>query len=146
MVPRSTQASVAPDNRVIARVWHGVVPIEKADGYAEYLADSDLGVRAYQAIPGNRGVSLLRRVEGNRAHFLLISFWESEEAVREYTGPDIEGARYFRYDLECLLEPERNVAHYEVLHTENGVTHRTQDRHSATVERALSLAVPSGLW
>ena len=107
---------------MIARVWHGVVPVEKADGYAGYLADSDLGVRAYQAIRGNRGVSLLRRVEGKRVHFLLISFWESAEAIREYTGPDIERARYFSYDLECLEEPELNVAHYEVLsRAENGV-------------------------
>lgn len=100
---------------MIARVWHGVASLEKADGYAEYLAGSDLGVRGYQAIPGNRGVSLLRRVEGDRVHFLLISFWESSEAIREYAGPHITRARYFTYDLECLLEPEPNVSHYEVL-------------------------------
>ena len=33
---------------MIARVWNGVVPVEKASGYSEYLANSDLGVRAYQ--------------------------------------------------------------------------------------------------
>jgi heme-degrading monooxygenase HmoA len=106
---------------MIARMWHGVVPVEKADCYARYLADSDLGVRAYQAICGNRGVSLLRRVEGNRIHFLLISFWDSEAAVREYTGPDIERARYFEYDLECLVEPEETVTHYEVVRAPDGV-------------------------
>ena len=107
---------------MIARVWHGAVPVDKADGYAEYLANSDLGVRGYQAIPGNRGVTLFRRVEGRRVHFLLISLWESEEAIREYAGPDIEAARYFRYDLECLVEPEPRVMHYEVLTTVvNGV-------------------------
>lgn len=100
---------------MIARVWHGVVSFDKADGYAEYLADSDLGVRAYRAIPGNRGVSLLRRVEGDRVHFQLISFWESTEAIEKYAGADIARARYFTYDLECLLEPEPNVTHYEVL-------------------------------
>ena len=100
---------------MIARVWHGVVPLEKADGYFGYLADSDLGVRAYQAIPGNRGTSLLRRTEGNRVHFLLISFWDSEAAIREYTGPDIDRAQYFEYDRECLVEPEPTVAHYEVV-------------------------------
>jgi heme-degrading monooxygenase HmoA len=100
---------------MIARVWHGIVPVEKTDGYAEYLAGSDLGVRAYQAIRGNRGASLLRRAEGHRVHFLLISLWESAEAIREYTGPDTERARYFSYDLECLVEPEPSVAHYEVL-------------------------------
>jgi heme-degrading monooxygenase HmoA len=100
---------------MIARVWHGVVPAEKADGYADYLAHSDLGVRAYQAIRGNKGASLLRRAEGPVVHFLLISYWESAGAIREYTGPDMERAQYFDYDLECLVDPEPTVAHYEVL-------------------------------
>ena len=100
---------------MIARVWHGVVPVEKADGYARYLADSDRGVQAYQAIRGNRGVSLLRRAEGDRVHFLLISFWDSAAAIREYAGSDIDRAQYFDYDRECLLEPEPTVQHYEVI-------------------------------
>jgi heme-degrading monooxygenase HmoA len=100
---------------MIARVWHGVVPLEKADGYGTYLADSDLGVRDYQRVPGNHGVYLLRRGQGDRVHFLLISLWKSREAIEGYAGPDIEQARYFPFDRECLLEPEPNVAHYEVL-------------------------------
>jgi heme-degrading monooxygenase HmoA len=100
---------------MIARVWQGVVPAEKADGYARYLADSELGVKAYRAIPGNRGALLLRRRDGSRTHFLLISLWESEDAVRAYAGPEIERAQYFDLDLECLLDPEPIVPHYEVL-------------------------------
>jgi heme-degrading monooxygenase HmoA len=100
---------------MIARVWHGVVPAEKAEGYGRYLAESDRGVRDYRRIPGNRGVCLLRRAEGGRVHFLLLSFWDSREAIQAYAGPEIERARYFPYDLECLVDPEPNVAHYEVL-------------------------------
>jgi len=100
---------------MIARVWHGVVPVEKADGCGKYLSVSDLGVRDYRRMPGNRGVCLFRRAEGDRVHFLLISLWDSREAIEGYAGPDIERARYFPYDRECLLEPETNVAHYEVL-------------------------------
>ena len=107
---------------MIARVWHGVVPAEKAEGYAEYLACSELGVPAYQAIPGNRGAALVRRAEGSIVHFLLISYWDSPDAIRRYTGPDMERAQYFTYDLECLVDPEPAVAHFEVLtRVENGV-------------------------
>ena len=100
---------------MIARVWQGVVPLEKAEGYGKYLAESDRGVRDYQGVPGNRGVCLLRRVQGDRVQFLLISLWDSREAIEGYAGPDIEQARYFTYDRECLLDPEPTVAHYEVL-------------------------------
>ena len=100
---------------MVARVWHGVVPREKADGYGTYLSDSDRGVRDYQRLPGNRGVCLLRRDEGDRAHFLLISLWDSRAAIEGYAGKDIDRAQYFPYDRECLLEPEPNVTHYDVL-------------------------------
>lgn len=100
---------------MIARVWHGVVPVEKAEGYASYLADSERGVSDYERLPGNRGAWLLRRAEGERVHFLLISLWDSRKAIEAYAGPDIDRAQYFPYDRECLLDPEPNVAHYEVL-------------------------------
>jgi len=100
---------------MIARVWQGIVPAEKAEAYARYLAESDLGIRGYRSIRGNRGVSLLRRVEAGGVRFLLISLWDSEEAIREYAGADMGRARYFDFDRECLLDPDPNVAHYEVL-------------------------------
>jgi heme-degrading monooxygenase HmoA len=100
---------------VIARVWHGVVPAEKAEGYEKYLAESERGVRDYQSTPGNRGATLLRRSEGGRVHFLFLSLWESAEAIRRYAGADIDRAQYFPYDLECLIDPEPDVVHYEVV-------------------------------
>ena len=100
---------------MIARVWHGVVPLDRADEYARYLTDSDRGVADYQRLPGHHGVTLLRRVDGDRVHFTLISLWASREAIRAYTGPDVERAQYFARDLECLIDPEPTVAHHEVL-------------------------------
>jgi len=102
---------------MIARLWHGVVPMEKAEGYARYLSDSERGVRDYRGTPGNRGAYLMRRTVGERVHFLLISLWESRDAIRAYAGPDIEQARYFPYDLECLIDPATHVTHYEVVAT-----------------------------
>src|SRR5512138_2229586 len=100
---------------MIARVWHGVVPAEKADDYARYLVDSDRGVKDYERLPGNRGVTLLRRADGERVHFLLLSLWDSREAIAAYAGADIERAQYFAFDLECLIDPEPTVSHHEVL-------------------------------
>lgn len=100
---------------MVARVWHGVVPVEKAEGYGRYLADSERGVGDYRRVPGNRGVLLLRRAEGDRVRFMLVSLWDSREAIEGYAGADIERAQYFPYDLECLLDPDPGVAHYDVL-------------------------------
>lgn len=98
---------------MIARTWHGVTPAAKADAYFRYLMES--GVKAYRATPGNRGVYVLRRTEGDRAHFLLLSLWDSLDAIRAFAGQDFEKARYFPEDQEFLLEFEPTVGHYEVL-------------------------------
>jgi len=98
---------------VIARLWHGAVPASKAREYERYLEAT--GIPDYRATQGNRGVLVLRRLEGDRAHFLLISFWESLEAIRGFAGDDLERARYYPEDAQYLVELEPRVTHYEVL-------------------------------
>ena len=98
---------------MIARTWHGVVPAAKADRYAAYVQKT--GVKELRATPGNRGVYVWRRVEGDRAHFQVISLWESREAIRAFAGEEIERARYYPEDASYLLELEPNVTHYEVV-------------------------------
>jgi hypothetical protein len=36
-------------------------------------------------------------MEGDTAHFMMITFWESEEVIRAFAGDDISVAKY--YDL-----------------------------------------------
>lgn len=98
---------------MIARIWHGVVPAEKASEYHEYLLKT--GVPDYRSTPGNRGVYVLMRLEGKRAHFVLTSLWKSLDMIRAFAGDDIERARYYPEDTEYLLELEPTVKHYEVL-------------------------------
>jgi heme-degrading monooxygenase HmoA len=40
----------------------------------------------YRSTPGNKGAYALRRMEGDTAHFLMITFWESEEAIHRLCG------------------------------------------------------------
>ncbi len=81
---------------MIARLWHGAVPAAKADEYMRYLERT--GLPDYRATPGNRGVYVLRRAEEGVAHFLLVSLWESREAIRAFAGDDMERARYYPED------------------------------------------------
>ncbi|MET0399642.1 MAG: antibiotic biosynthesis monooxygenase [Longimicrobiaceae bacterium] len=97
---------------MIARLWHGAVPADRADAYLEYL--NRTGVPDYRATGGNRGVQVLRREEDGRTHFLLVSLWASWDAVRAFAGDDPERARYYPEDDEFLLELEPRVTHYEV--------------------------------
>lgn len=98
---------------MIARMWHGVTAAERADEYLDYL--NETGVPDYRETEGNRGVYVLRRIEGDRAHFLTVSFWGSIEEVKAFAGQDPEKARYYPEDEEFLLEFEPVVRHYDVV-------------------------------
>ena len=101
---------------MIARIWRGHTPEEKADQYLDYLKAT--GLRDYRATEGNRGVRVLRRTSDGRAEFLLISLWESFDAIRKFVGEDFERAVYYPEDKNYLLGFEPTVAHYEVLFDE----------------------------
>ncbi len=98
---------------MIARIWHGAVPEAQGEAYTDFL--DRIGIRDYLATPGNRGVKVLRRTEGGLTHFLLVTFWESEEAIRRFAGDDLLRARYYPEDDGFLIEKEAEVVHYEVI-------------------------------
>ena len=98
---------------MIARIWHGRTQASDGDAYREYVMES--GVKELQRTPGNRGVYLLRAVREEVAEFLVVSLWDSFDAIRAFAGEDLGKARYFDQDRKFLLEFEPNVVHYEVL-------------------------------
>ncbi len=99
---------------MIARTWHGRVAASDADAYYDYLLRT--GVFDYRATEGNRGVLVQRRIEGDVAHFVLTTIWDSVDAIKAFAGEDYELARYYPpEDDEYLLEKERYVTHAEVL-------------------------------
>jgi heme-degrading monooxygenase HmoA len=59
----------------------------------------------------------LRRTHEGNTEFLLISYWDSYEAIRAFAGDDLERAVYYPRDQEFLLELEPKVTHYEVATT-----------------------------
>ncbi len=55
---------------MIARIWHGRVPADKADAHHQYLLKT--GVADYRSTPGNCGAYVMRRVEDQVAHFEVL--------------------------------------------------------------------------
>ncbi len=97
---------------MIARLWHGITPKEKTEAYLQLL--NRTGVPDLRATPGNRGVYVMHHIEGELTHFILISLWDSEEAIRRFAGEDVTRARYYPEDHDFLLELEPIVTHYQV--------------------------------
>lgn len=98
---------------MIARIWRGITPQSKSNEYLEFLGKT--GIPDYLGTEGNRGVYVLRRNRDGHSEFLLLSLWDSFDAIRKFSGPDIEKAVYYPEDPAFLIELEPNVAHYEVM-------------------------------
>ena len=117
LVPQPN-ASASPSVRpkpMIARVWHGRTLAAKADAYQNYL--NATGVARMLRTEGNHGVEVLRRSDGPRTDFVVISYWESIEAVQRFAGADYGKAVILDRDREYLVEVEPEVVHYEVVRT-----------------------------
>jgi heme-degrading monooxygenase HmoA len=101
---------------MIARIWRGAVRADDAAAYASYIQQT--GIEDYQKTPGNHGAWVLRKAEGDRAEFVIVSFWESREAIESFAGQDIENAVFYPEDERFLVERDLTVRHYEVVGTE----------------------------
>lgn len=98
---------------MIARTWRGATKAEDAEAYLEYLHQT--GFAEFRKVPGNRGAMGFRRIVGDRAEFIVLSLWESEDAIRQFAGEDIERAVFYPEDDRFLIERENRVSHYEVV-------------------------------
>ena len=100
------------DGEIVVRIWHGRVPRGKAEAYRDFLVRR--AVPDYESVEGNLGVEILMAEEGDVADFLVLSYWESMDAVRRFAGEDYERAKYYEEDKDFLLEFEPYVRHYRL--------------------------------
>jgi heme-degrading monooxygenase HmoA len=98
---------------MIARIWRGVVREADKDIYLDYLKKT--GLQEYTETPGNRGVFTLRRVADGKCEFLLLTLWDSWDAIKAFAGDDYEKAVYYPEDEKYLLDREPLVEHYELM-------------------------------
>ena len=98
---------------MIARIWYGRTLDSQGDEYFEYIRKT--GVKECRSTEGNRGVYVLRRFENGKAEFQMITLWDSFEAIKRFSGPEIDKAVYFPDDKKYLLELDPQVTHFEVI-------------------------------
>jgi len=98
---------------MIARIWRGTVRESDKDTYYTYLQET--GLKEYVSVAGNRGIHTLRSVKDGRCEFLILTFWDSWDAIKAFAGPEYEKAVYYPEDKRFLLEMRPFVDHYELL-------------------------------
>jgi heme-degrading monooxygenase HmoA len=107
------ESNLLKETRMIARMWHGRVPVSKANAYREFL--NQRAIPDYQSVAGNLSVHILERQEGEVTHFVTLTFWENMGVIRGVAGEAVEQAKYYPEDQAFLLEFEPTVVHYHVV-------------------------------
>jgi heme-degrading monooxygenase HmoA len=106
----ASPGAAAANGTKIARIFRGQTLTAKADEYERYITP---GIEKILATPGNQGVTVLRRAEGDRTEFLVVSYWESIDAVKRFAGEDYQKPVLLPRDREYLTA-EPSVSHFEV--------------------------------
>lgn len=95
---------------MIARLWRGAAADRRnADAYVHHLktnVEPEL-----KGIAGYRELRLLRR----HHEFLVITFWDSMDAVQRFAGADPEKAVVEPEACAVLADYDDFVRHYEVV-------------------------------
>jgi len=100
---------------MIVRTWHGRTTLSDADAYEAFMARR--AAPDYGSVEGLKQLFFTRRDEGDIAHFLLITVWDSMDAVKAFAGDDPAKAKYYPEDDRYLLEKEDCSLNHRVFFT-----------------------------
>jgi heme-degrading monooxygenase HmoA len=98
---------------MIARTWWGATRAEDAADYLDYLRKT--GLAEYARVPGHRRTLTMRRIAQGRAEFLIVTLWNSMDAVRRFAGDDPERAVFYPEDDRYLVARDEQARHFEVV-------------------------------
>jgi hypothetical protein len=98
-----------PIQPAIARIWRGRTRRDRADEYEAYNHGAGIKPLIEKAL----AVQTLREDREHETEFMTISYWESIEAMRRFTGSDPTRIHHLERDEEFLIELPRKV---QVLH------------------------------
>ncbi len=97
---------------MIVRQWKGRTRTVQRASYLKYLEAT--GLKEYASTTGNRGVLVLTREVEDTTEFVLLSFWESMEAVCRFAGPEPHRAVFYPEDDRFLVARDLSVSHHEL--------------------------------
>jgi heme-degrading monooxygenase HmoA len=98
---------------MIVRAWRGYASAAAPEAYPKHLLEK---VRPkLERLAGFRGLTLLRRRIGEEFEYLVLTHWESTDAIRAFAGDEPERAVVEPEARAALVRFDDRVTHYDVL-------------------------------
>ena len=99
---------------MIERHWKGIAKLEEADNYIEHLLKDTFP--KIEMIKGFIRASILKRPVQQGMEFLIITVWNSMEAIQQFAGVTPESAVVPLSVQKMMIWYDNDVVHYEVVH------------------------------
>lgn len=97
---------------MIERHWGGVARKEKAQEYIDHLKNDTF--RKLKLIRGFVSASILKKDLPEGVEFLIVTKWETLDAIKEFAGEKIDIAVVPKPVRDIMLKYDDHVTHYEV--------------------------------
>jgi heme-degrading monooxygenase HmoA len=98
---------------MISRQWRGLARADRADDYVAHLRAETFPVLA--TIPGFISAQILKRPADGGVEFLIVTQWDSLQAIQRFAGDDAERAVVPETVQSMMIDYDRTVRHYEVI-------------------------------
>jgi heme-degrading monooxygenase HmoA len=98
---------------MVIREWRGRAQAGRADAYPTHFRERVLP--ELRRLSGFRGAELGWREAGDKVEFLVLTRWQSMEAVRAFAGADAERAVVEPGAVAALTDFDQRVRHYDVI-------------------------------
>jgi heme-degrading monooxygenase HmoA len=96
---------------MISRQWRGLAKASEADRYVQHLQAETFPLLS--TIKGFVEASILRRNVSEGVEFLVVTRWESMNAIRQFAGVNAEQAVVPDNVVAMMVRYDDLVAHYE---------------------------------
>lgn len=97
----------------ISRHWKGIARPEEADNYINHLRNDTFPTLS--KIDGFIEASILRRATDAGTEFLIITRWQSMEAIRQFAKESENFAVVPPLVQAMMIEYDKEVNHYEII-------------------------------
>ena len=98
---------------MIARVWTASATPENTARYRDHFEHHVLA--EIRRVPGYAGSSLYTRTIGSEVEIVVITRWQSIDAIRAFAGDDLERAVVAEAAVPLLTRWDRRVHHCDVV-------------------------------
>jgi len=98
---------------MIIREWRGRASRSRSEAYPAHFREKV--VPELRELPGFAGADLGQRRLDDMLEFVVLTRWQSMEAVRGFAGADIEKAVVEPDAVAALVDFDSSVRHYELV-------------------------------